>query len=55
MIELDEQEGSYLEMCKHFRAIYDTKKIQDSPEDKRMVRNANQIPLLIHHRSISNA
>lgn len=38
MIELDEQEGAYLEMCKHFRAIFDTKKVQGNPEEKRMVR-----------------
>lgn len=37
MIELDEQEGAYVEMCKHFRAIFDTKKVQDNPEDKHMV------------------
>lgn len=39
MIELNEQDGAYLEMCKHFRAIYDTKKVQDSVADKHMVRN----------------
>ena len=37
MIELNEQDGAYLEMCKHFKAIYETKKIQDNPEDKKMV------------------
>jgi len=36
MIELNEQEGQYLEMCKHFKAIYETKSIQETPEDKKM-------------------
>lgn len=29
MIELDQHEGSYLSICKHFRAIYDTPSIQE--------------------------
>lgn len=37
MIELNEQDGAYLEMCKHFKAIYETKKIQDNADDKKMV------------------
>ncbi|XP_067935609.1 26S proteasome non-ATPase regulatory subunit 12-like [Watersipora subatra] len=36
MIELNEQEGQYLEMCKHFRAIYQTKIVQDNDADKKM-------------------
>ncbi|KAK7113343.1 26S proteasome non-ATPase regulatory subunit 12-like [Littorina saxatilis] len=32
MIELDEHEGSYLESCKHYRAIFDTPQIQENSE-----------------------
>ncbi|XP_074648032.1 26S proteasome non-ATPase regulatory subunit 12-like [Tubulanus polymorphus] len=34
MIELDAHEGSYLAICKHYRAVYDTKKIKEE-QDKR--------------------
>lgn len=37
MIELDSHEGSYLNICRHFRAIYDTKLIQDNEEEKKKV------------------
>ncbi|KAL8566124.1 26S proteasome non-ATPase regulatory subunit 12 [Nucella lapillus] len=32
MIELDEHEGSYLEICKHYRAIYDTPQIKENKD-----------------------
>ncbi|KAK7507802.1 hypothetical protein BaRGS_00000767 [Batillaria attramentaria] len=32
MIELDEHEGSYLEISKHYRAIYDTPQIKENKE-----------------------
>ncbi|XP_071107256.1 26S proteasome non-ATPase regulatory subunit 12-like [Haliotis cracherodii] len=32
MIELDEQEGSYLSICKHYRAIYDTSEVKESKD-----------------------
>ncbi|KAL5018614.1 hypothetical protein ScPMuIL_004336 [Solemya velum] len=32
MIELDEHEGSYLSICKHYRAIYETPEIKENPE-----------------------
>ena len=38
MIELDLHEGSYLAVCKHYRAIYNTPKIQDDKLKKEEVR-----------------
>jgi 26S proteasome regulatory subunit N5 len=35
MITLDQHEGSYLAVCKHYRAISDTKSIQDDPEKRK--------------------
>lgn len=32
MIELDEHEGSYLAICKHYRAVYDTQEVKESPD-----------------------
>ncbi|XP_050393713.1 26S proteasome non-ATPase regulatory subunit 12 [Patella vulgata] len=37
MIELDEHEGSYLSICKHYRAIYDTEEVK---EDKVKLKEA---------------
>jgi len=34
MIEMDEHDGSYLNICRHYRAIYDTPVIQDDPVEK---------------------
>merc|ERR1712141_445107 len=34
MIEMDEYERSHLAICRHYRAIYDTPKIQENPSDK---------------------
>lgn len=36
MIELDQHEGSYLAVCKHFRAVYDTPQIQEDMEKKHV-------------------
>ncbi|KAH3863587.1 26S proteasome non-ATPase regulatory subunit 12-like [Dreissena polymorpha] len=35
MIELDEHEGSYLSICKHYRAVYDTAEIKESADKAR--------------------
>ncbi|XP_041363009.1 26S proteasome non-ATPase regulatory subunit 12-like [Gigantopelta aegis] len=32
MIELDEHEGSYLAICKHYRAIYDTTQVKENKD-----------------------
>ena len=37
MIELDQHDSEYLKICKHFRAIYDTKSIQEDVEKKKEV------------------
>ena len=34
MIEMDEHEGTYLNICRHYRAIYDTPSIQENPMSK---------------------
>ncbi|KAJ8318893.1 hypothetical protein KUTeg_003984 [Tegillarca granosa] len=35
MIELDEHEGSYLAICKHYRAVYDTPEIKENKDKMR--------------------
>lgn len=37
MIELDEQESSYLSICKHYRAILNTPKIKDDENERKAV------------------
>ena len=37
MIDLDEQEGNYLSMCKHYRAILSTPKIQNDENERKVV------------------
>ena len=34
MIEMDKHEGTYLNICRHYRAIYDTPSIQENPMSK---------------------
>ncbi len=38
MIELDQHEGAYLDICKHYRAIYDTPIIKEDAEKWKKVR-----------------
>jgi 26S proteasome regulatory subunit N5 len=38
MIELDEHEGSYLEIAKHYRAIYDTATIKENKDKLKEVK-----------------
>ncbi len=38
MIELDQHEGSYLSICKHFRAIVETEAVKDDADKKMEVR-----------------
>lgn len=38
MIQLDQHEGSYLSICKHYRAIYDTPCIQAESEKWQQVK-----------------
>ncbi|XP_069122843.1 26S proteasome non-ATPase regulatory subunit 12-like [Argopecten irradians] len=35
MIELDEHEGSYLAICKHYKAVYDTPEIKENKDKMR--------------------
>jgi len=37
MIELDSNEGSFLSICRHYRAIYDAKSVQDKEEEKKRI------------------
>ena len=37
MIELDEHEGSYLEICKHYRAIYQTPQVKEEKDKMKEV------------------
>ena len=37
MIELDEHEGSYLAICKHYRAIYDTPQVKENKDKMKEV------------------
>jgi 26S proteasome regulatory subunit N5 len=34
MIEMDEHDNSYLNICRHYRAIFDTPKIQENEREK---------------------
>lgn len=34
MIELDQHEGTYLNICRHYRAVYETPSVRDSSEEK---------------------
>lgn len=38
MIELDQHEGSYLAICKHYRAIYDTAVIKEDLDKRNEVK-----------------
>lgn len=37
MIELDEHEGSYLAICKHYKAVYDTSEVKENGDKAREV------------------
>lgn len=37
MIELDQHEGSFLAICKHYRAVLNTPSIQNDPQRRRLV------------------
>ena len=37
MIELDEHEGSYLAICKHYKAVYETPEIRENPDKLKEV------------------
>lgn len=37
MIELDEHEGSYLKICKHYNAVYQTPEIKDDKDKMKEV------------------
>lgn len=39
MIELDQHDGSYLAICKHYLAIYNTPIIKDDPVKCKEVQN----------------
>nr|CAG4638400.1 EOG090X04UV [Cyclestheria hislopi] len=47
MIELDQQEGSYLSICKHYRAMYNTPVIQESERDRHTVMQHAILYLLL--------
>lgn len=40
MIELDQHEGSYLAICKHYMAIYNTEQIQKDKDKMKDVRQS---------------
>ncbi|XP_076062072.1 regulatory particle non-ATPase 5 isoform X2 [Oratosquilla oratoria] len=37
MIDLDSHESAFLSICRHYRAIYDTKSVQEKEEDKQKI------------------
>ena len=37
MIELDEHEGSYLAICKHYKAVYETSEVKENAEKMKEV------------------
>jgi len=68
MIEMDENERSYLAICRHYRAIYDTPSIQENAQEKlQTLKNvalfivlspydseqSNQIHLILKEKSLN--
>ena len=47
MIEVDQHEGSYLSICKYYRAMYNTDVIQESEADRRMMMQHAILYLLL--------
>ena len=37
MIELDEHEGSYLAICKHYKAVYETPEVRENADKMKEV------------------
>lgn len=54
MIQVDQHEGSYLSICKHYRAIYDTPCIlEDSSKWQQVKGFLSKSPyMFIYHRMI---
>ncbi len=46
MIKLDQHEGSYLNICRHFRAIYDTPCVQED-RDKKLMTMKNVVVYIV--------
>lgn len=47
MIELDQHEGSYLSICKHYRAVYDTQVIKDDQEKRNEALKSSLLYLVL--------
>ncbi len=47
MIDVDQHEGSYLSICKHYRAMYNTDVIQENEADRRMMMQHAILYLLL--------
>ena len=47
MIDVDQHEGSYLSICKHYRAMYHTDVIQENETDRRMMMQHAILYLLL--------
>nr|SVE78815.1 EOG090X04UV [Daphnia lumholtzi] len=47
MIDVDQHEGSYLSICKHYRAMYNTTVIQENESDRRMMMQNAILYLLL--------
>nr|SVE79445.1 EOG090X04UV [Daphnia magna]SVE81891.1 EOG090X04UV [Daphnia magna] len=47
MIDVDQHEGSYLSICKHYRAMYNTTVIQENESDRRMMMQHAILYLLL--------
>ena len=37
MIDLDSHESSFLSICRHYRAIYDSKTVQNNEDEKKRI------------------
>lgn len=47
MMELDQHEGSYLAICKHYRAVLNTSSIQAVSEDRQQAAQAVVLYLIL--------
>lgn len=47
MIEVDQHDGAYLSICKHYRAMYNTDVVQESEGDRRLMMQHAILYLLL--------
>ncbi len=54
MIELDQHEGTYLNICRHYRAVYETPSIRDNPSEKLRILKHVVLFVVLRLESFTN-